>query len=97
MSPSGGSKTASRRPRKGFGTLVGVTFDAEGLSYHPKRSPDAGDADLRRELRSGRQAADRSPEDGRGQQVPSDLDRSPRGRGDPDEAAERVDAAADDT
>src|SRR3712207_8747919 len=47
------------------------------------------------ELRHGRQAADRAPEGSRHQQVPPDLDRSPRGRGDPDEAPGRDHAAPD--
>ena len=48
---------------------------------------DAGDDRLRRQLRHGRQAADRALEDRRRQQVPADLDRPRRGGRDPDEAA----------
>ena len=56
----------------------------------------AGDGHLRRELRHGRQAADRAAQGCRHEQVPADLDRASRGRRDPDEAPGRVDAAADD-
>ena len=61
-----------------------------------RRTFRAGDGHLRRQLRHGRQAADRAPEDRRRQQVPADLDRSSGGRVDPDEAAGRGHAAADD-
>src|SRR5205809_538908 len=56
----------------------------------------ATDADLWRELRHGRQAADRVAEDRRRQPLPADLDRAPGGRGDPDEAPRRLDPAPDD-
>ena len=56
----------------------------------------AGDGHLRRQLRHGWQAADRASEDGRRQQVPADLDRTPGGRVDPDEAPGRRYATADD-
>ena len=56
----------------------------------------AGDGDLRRELRHGRQAADRAAEGRRHEQVPADLDRASRGGGHPDEAAGGVDSASDD-
>ena len=57
---------------------------------------DAGDGHLRRQLRHGRQAADRPAEDRRLQQVPPDLDRASGGGGDPHEAAGREHPAADD-
>ena len=59
-------------------------------------TPDVRDGHLRRELRPGRQAADRPAQDRRREQVPPDLDRPPGGGGDPDEAPGRDDAAADD-
>ena len=52
-------------------------------------SPRAGDGHLRRELRHGRQAADRAAQDRRLEQVPPDLDRPSGGGGDPDEAPGR--------
>src|SRR5262249_24942464 len=39
MSPNGASRRASAGAGKGFGTPARGTFDAEGLSYHPKRAP----------------------------------------------------------
>ena len=60
-------------------------------------TPDgAGDGDLRRELRHGREAADRAAEGRRHEQIPADLDRASRGGGHPDEASGGVDAAPDD-
>src|SRR6185295_10035007 len=56
----------------------------------------AADADLRRQLRHGRQAADRAVEDRGWEPVSADLDRPPRGRGDPDEAPGRLNPATDD-
>src|SRR5262249_34801481 len=56
----------------------------------------AADADLRRQLRHGRQAADRPVEDGGREPIPPHLDRAPRGRRDPDEAPGRLNAAPDD-
>src|SRR5215217_2602916 len=56
----------------------------------------ATDADLRRELRHGRQTADRAAEDRGREPIPADLDRPSGGRRDPDEAPGRLDAAADD-
>ena len=56
----------------------------------------AGDGHLRRELRHGRQAADRAAQGRRHEQVPADLDRASGGGGDPDEAPGRLDAAPDD-
>ena len=56
----------------------------------------AGDGHLRRQLRHGRQAADRSAEDRGREQVPADLDRARRGGRDPDEAPGGRDAPPDD-
>src|SRR5688572_32041564 len=48
------------------------------------------------QLRPGWQAADRVAQDQGRESLPAHLDRSARGGGDPDEAAGRLDAAADD-
>ena len=74
-------------PRAGYPRAV-----TRRLGAHAR----AGDGHLRRQLRHGRQAADRAAEDRGQQQVPADLDRTSRGGRDPHEAAGRVDAAPDD-
>src|SRR3984957_15827450 len=56
----------------------------------------AGEGDLRRELRQGRQAADCAAQDRGEQQIPADLDRPPGGCRDPDEGPGRLHAAPDD-
>src|SRR5581483_10758628 len=76
-------------------------FRAQTRTYNSRRPARARrhfatDADLRRQLRHGRQAADRAVEDGRRQPVPPDLDRASGGGRDPDEASGRLDAPADD-
>ena len=76
-------------PRPGFVLLGGGYTGAGG-------PVDARDGHLRRQLRHGRQAADRAAEDGRRQPLPPDLDRASRGGGDPRQAAERRAGAADD-
>ncbi len=77
------------------GWSAGQCFTARAWATLRDRS-HARDGDLRSELRPRRQAADRAAEDGRRQQVPADLDRPPRGGGDPDEAAGSADPPPDD-
>src|SRR5581483_5166097 len=91
------SQWAIIRWLNGPGSRTDTGFADQALSYIRTEVGDAGDAHLRRQLRLGRQAADRPAEDRRRKQVPPDLDRASRGGGHPHEAAEPGAAAADDS
>src|SRR5205085_8846303 len=89
----GGDLSPPRRGSEPAGEDITPAYTSPSL---PRGAARAGNGDLRRELRHGRQAADRVAEDRREQQVPADLDRSSGGRGDSDEAPGSVHSPADD-
>ena len=67
-----------------------------GLAVYSSHDGCTGNGHLRRQLRRHRQAAHRAAQDGRGQPLPPDLDRAPRGRRHPHQAAGHQPPAADD-
>src|SRR6478672_1395627 len=91
-SQSGRTWVKRRPPKRGY-----ARFASRGLSYiRGEVAADAGDAHLRSQLRSGRQTADRPPQDFGREQVPPYLDRASGGGRDPHEAAEPDLSPADD-
>src|SRR4051794_21781525 len=83
-------------PNRGPGWPRTRTYNCSQASDGSEKTTLATDADLRRELRHGRQTADRVVEDRGRKPLPADLDRASRGCGNPDEAPGCLDAAADD-